>query len=68
MNNSHQAQVGDVYRVTDKWNTHYDNVGEIVAIDRNHSVFYCPVWLEFEDGSRAWFSWDNLQPTQNARV
>lgn len=68
MINSERPQIGDNYRVTDKWNQKYDNVGEIVAIDHNHSVFYCPVWLEFEDGSRDWFGWDHLKPAQNVQV
>ena len=63
-----QPQVGDSYRVTNKWDMRYDAVGEIVAIDHGHKVFYCPVWLEFSDGSREWYEWDHIKPAQTAQV
>ena len=63
-----QPQLGDHYRVTNKWDMRYDAIGKIVAIDHDLKVFYCPVWLEFADGKREWFEWDQIKAVKQAQV
>ncbi len=68
MNSKQQPKIGDSFRVINKWDLRFDTIGTIVAIDHNHSVFYCPVWLEFADGAHGWYDWDQIKPAQSAQV